>query len=614
MGLCDGRGMNGSAFHTGTGWTRATVLVRATIACLLLVVPIMFAGAQPNGGADAATGAARGDWLPLATFCHASTALPLPARDHDLPGGFFCGGSPDGYQHGSLWLQGGASAVANAGRTPVLMVHSSRFDRLLVGFRYADGITRWQEVRSGNFAGHWRLGGQVGFTAPLRDARLTGVVLRFDSLASAPLLRIRLVRADVADLQSIALASLIGATLMLLVVGAVYNFTLGLATRRTFPVLQGLWSATMAIWGAIWSQLHLLVLPGMAGTLSSQVCTLLACAMLMLTALSMISAIEPADMPRWLRRLGLGLAIVVGVLGVPLGLMRSGPIELLVNLEGVLAMAMAMVVLVCLGVAWRRGSGAARAFAGAWLMPLLVMSLSGFFDLDHLLWGGGTQMLVLLSAAWQTVWLSLAATHRFTQLRLERDRALAAQAIAQHQARCDPLTGLSNRRGFIERITPLLATGCADQGAEYTVALLLLDIDRFKAINDAHGHDTGDDVLIAIARRLQRWDSPNQVIGRMGGEEFAILVAGMGRFAAFSFAEAVRQALAENDHGLGTEPITVSIGMVMGGPGDTFATLYRAADIALYAAKNQGRNRVVMAHGTVHEPAVPAARALPEHR
>jgi diguanylate cyclase (GGDEF)-like protein len=514
-------------------------------------------------------------------------------------------------------LLGGAGAVANAGRTPVLMVHSSRFDRLLVGFRYDDGATRWQEVRSGNFAGHWRLGGQIGFTAPARDARLSGLVLRFDRLASAPLLRIRLVRADVANVQSIALASLVGATLMLLVMGAVYNFTLGLATRRPFPVLQGLLSATMAIWGTIWSQLHLLVLPGMAGTVSSQVCTLLACAMLMLTALSMISAIDPGDIPRWLRRLGSGLAIAVGVLGVPLGLMRSGAIELLVNVEGVLAMAMVLVVLVCLGVAWRRGSGAARAFAGAWLMPLLVMSLSGFFDLDHVLWGGGTQMLVLLSAAWQTVWLSLAATRRFTQMRIERDRALAAEAIAQQQARCDPLTGLSNRRGFIERIAPLLATAGADRGAdgtEHTVALLLLDIDRFKAINDAHGHDTGDDVLIAIARRLQRWDSPMQVIGRMGGEEFAILVAGMGRFAAFSFAEAVRQALAENDHGLGGEPVTVSIGMVMGGPGDTFATLYRAADTALYAAKHQGRNRVVMAHGNTREPDTALPRAVPEHR
>ncbi|MCO6763747.1 hypothetical protein KQH43_32130, partial [Streptomyces sp. EL5] len=72
-----------------------------------------------------------------------------------------------------------------SGANPVLMVHSSRFDRLVVGFRYADGVTNWQDVRSGDFGGHWRLGGQIAFQAPLRDARLAAIVLRFDRLASA---------------------------------------------------------------------------------------------------------------------------------------------------------------------------------------------------------------------------------------------------------------------------------------------------------------------------------------------------------------------------------------------------------------------------------------------
>ena len=122
---------------------------------------------------------------------------------------------------------------------PVLLVHSSRFDRLLVGFRYADGVIAWQDVHSGNYAGHWRLGGQIGFQAPLRDARVTGLVLRFDRLAAAEVLRMRMVRAEVSDLQTIALASLIGAALMLLVIGAVYNFALGLPRAACFPCCRG---------------------------------------------------------------------------------------------------------------------------------------------------------------------------------------------------------------------------------------------------------------------------------------------------------------------------------------------------------------------------------------
>jgi diguanylate cyclase (GGDEF)-like protein len=130
------------------------------------------------------------------------------------------------------------------------------------------------------------------------------------------------------------------------------------------------------------------------------------------------------------------------------------------------------------------------------------------------------------------------------------------------------------------------------------LALLLLDIDQFKQINDRHGHDAGDNVLATIGQRLQRLDGPAQVVGRLGGEEFAIMIAGMGRFAAHGFAESVRQAIAACDHGdsIGHDEVTVSIGLVMARPGDTFATLYRAGDAALYAAKRQGRNRVVIGY------------------
>ena len=566
------------------------------VSCLCLIALLVGAPGlshRANAGVDAGV-----DSLSLAALCHASTATPDPAHDHDVPGGLLCGGDPDGYQHGSLWLAGGAQLFRQGGHVPVLMVHSSRFDRLLVGFRYADGFIAWQDVHSGDFSGHWRLGGQLGFQAPTRTARVTGLIVRFDRLAAAEALRMRLVPAEASDLQSVALASLIGATLMLLAIGAVFNLALGFAVRRLFPVLQGLWSTVMVVWGVMWSQLHLFVLPGMAGTVSAQVCTVLALALLMLTALSLISAIEPGKLPRWLVRVAVALALLVGSAGLPLGLMRSGAIVALAYTVSALFSVLVVVILACLVIAWRRGSVTARAFAGAWVVPLLMMSLTGYFNLGDTLWGGGEQMLVLLSGAWQTVWLSIAATRRFTLLRQERDAALAAEAVAQDQARRDPLTGLCNRRGFVERITPLLTDHAASADGTGALALLLLDIDQFKTVNDRHGHDVGDTVLVTIARRLQRWDSPVQIVARLGGEEFAIMVGGLGLFAAHRFAESVRQAIAACDHGdtIGRDEVTVSIGLVMARPGDTFGSLYRAADTALYAAKHQGRNRVIVGH------------------
>jgi len=579
-----------------------------SLGALLLIVHGAPARAQPGA-----------DWLALDSLCHAVSPVPVPARDHVLPAATACSGTPEGFQHGSLWLTGDERVVARAGPAPVLMVHATRFDRLLVGFRYADGVVVWRDVHSGNFGGQWRLGGQIAFSAAQRDARLTGIVLRFDRLAATQLLRLRLVPGAEAELQNGALACLTGATLMLLAIGAIYNLGLALAVRRMFPALQGIWSALMAAWGAVWSQLHLFVLPGMAGTLSSQTGTVLALALVMLAALSLLSAIGQRDVPRWLRVAGITLALAIGVLGVPLGLMRDGPIDLLAELVSLLLSVLVIVILLCLTLAWRRGNLAARAFAAAWAVPLLVMCVSGYFDLDDVLWGGGSQMLVLLSGAWQAVWLAVAATWRFALMRRERDTAVAAQAVAHELARRDPLTGLSNRRGFIDRITPLLAAHDARalaKGSENPLALLVLDIDRFKTINDRHGHDVGDAVLTTIARRLERWDGPAQVVGRLGGEEFAILVSGMGQFAAQSFAQSVRQAIAACDHGPAIRPgsVTVSIGMVMACPGDSFATLYRSADAALYQAKRQGRNQVVIAEATAivpdeTQPLVASARA-----
>jgi hypothetical protein len=106
-------------------------------------------------------------WLPLSALCHASG--PTPAHDAVMPSHFDCSGEPHDFQHGSLWLRARAGAVRSLDETPVLMVHSSRFDRLLVGFGYADGTTEWQDVRSGDYGARWRLGGQIAFVPTQRE-------------------------------------------------------------------------------------------------------------------------------------------------------------------------------------------------------------------------------------------------------------------------------------------------------------------------------------------------------------------------------------------------------------------------------------------------------------
>lgn len=538
---------------------------------------------------------ARAEPLHLDTsLCHAVSALDQ--GDRTLPSlQFTCTGTPAGYQQASLWLRADLRRLpAPVDRNDlVLMVHHSRFDRLAVVFSYADGVEQWQQVRSGDYGSHWRAGGQIAFEAPVRSAPLVAVTMRFDKVASVDLLRMRLLTRGDSGLQSATLGAAIGAALTLLLIGLLYNLSLAFAVRRQFLVWQGAWAGCMLLWGLIWSEMHLLVLPGMAGTISSQVCTFLACLAVTLATASVVTSLDRNALPRWAQWSMLALGATVGLLGVPLAIMRSAAIETLAGVTGILILADLVLVAACLTWAWRRGSAEARDFAGAWALPMATLAFIQIVNVEGAFWGGGSKIVVLLAAAWQTLWLSIVATRRLAHLRVERDHARAGEAEANQLARRDPLTGLLNRRGFLETVEPLLDR-VRSEGA--SAALLLIDIDRFKSINDAHGHEAGDMVLRCIAQRLERREGPMCTVARLGGEEFALMVAGVESVALARFADGVRQEIAACDHGaeIGDRRVTASIGVAEAMPTSDFQQLFRLADQAMYAAKQQGRDRVVV--------------------
>jgi diguanylate cyclase (GGDEF)-like protein/PAS domain S-box-containing protein len=159
------------------------------------------------------------------------------------------------------------------------------------------------------------------------------------------------------------------------------------------------------------------------------------------------------------------------------------------------------------------------------------------------------------------------------------------------QAERDVLTGLPNRAGFLRAIeaaiTRLPAEPCS---------LAMVDLDRFKSVNDVLGHEAGDAVLTAVAATLSH-AAEGQIVARLAGDEFVILMPGVALEQATAIAEQVRSALAFADIRARNERIRqqVSIGVAEVGPDDTAATALAAADRALYEAKNGGRNRVVTA-------------------
>ena len=153
----------------------------------------------------------------------------------------------------------------------------------------------------------------------------------------------------------------------------------------------------------------------------------------------------------------------------------------------------------------------------------------------------------------------------------------------------DPLTGLLNRSAFAQRLLELQHQ--LDQGAASSLGFLIGDIDHFKRINDEHGHPVGDAVLRDVAYAMRSELRAFDLIYRLGGEEFAILLPGADAEKTREIAERLRAAVARSDTGGVSVTMSFGAGAVCGSD-VRLAQLYAQADAALYEAKRAGRNRV----------------------
>ncbi|MDN2565714.1 GGDEF domain-containing protein [Aquibium sp. A9E412] len=171
-------------------------------------------------------------------------------------------------------------------------------------------------------------------------------------------------------------------------------------------------------------------------------------------------------------------------------------------------------------------------------------------------------------------------------------RDLLIDATAKSET--DALTGLLNRRGFEQRV-PQVVRLMAE--TRLPASIVLCDLDHFKMVNDSYGHAGGDLVIRAFAARLAEARAESHIVGRIGGEEFAVLLPGANVAAARLFAEGIRSAFAAAAvPGLPeTMRFAASFGVAELQVHDTMSDMLRRADIALYAAKNAGRNRVRVA-------------------
>ena len=196
---------------------------------------------------------------------------------------------------------------------------------------------------------------------------------------------------------------------------------------------------------------------------------------------------------------------------------------------------------------------------------------------------------------------------------MSRDRADENNRVL---AALDPLTGVANRRSLIAALDRDVARA---QRMREPMALMMVDIDHFKDVNDRYGHPAGDRVLCSVVNVLRQRVRAQDLVGRYGGEEFMVLLPDTGLVGAEQLARALCKAVEESRCPADGVPgpgiaVTVSIG-VFGGrleSGDSWDMLIAAADRALYQAKNNGRNRVEVATGLRRPSAQLAAQANPE--
>ena len=172
------------------------------------------------------------------------------------------------------------------------------------------------------------------------------------------------------------------------------------------------------------------------------------------------------------------------------------------------------------------------------------------------------------------------------------DRQRQAAERERRWAMIDPLTGLHNRRFAAPRLQAMMAEA-------QEVAVMVLDLDRFKAINDGFGHAAGDAVLTEVAARLKASVPPEALLARIGGEEFLIAIPDLDYEAASRTAEALRRAIAAEPvplppaAGGGAIPVTASVGVAHGRPHGSAEAMLNDADRAMLRAKTRGRNRVI---------------------
>ena len=468
----------------------------------------------------------------------------------------------------------------------VLRLPSLWQDEVRVHFRYADGSEAIDSFSSKDAASHLTIGAVFEVPVPTRSAALTSVLLEIRGATNlrGVVLGPRLVDMHQSYFNKLLLVTIYAGFAGLALALLAYNLSLWVALRSRFLLDYCLMVIALALYTVSSSGLLTILDVGLENNDRLRINYVLL-ALTGITAVRFIRNFFGREIysDRLIvatKSIGWTTFIVaIAVAALSPWEMRLVDKAYFVMMASMLASGVPLIVLAVV-----RKAPYAKLFVLAWAAPMIISSLRAAYGFGLVPYSILLDNSSLIALSIEALLSSIIVTSRLRQITSERDVALLGEQAARTLAATDPLTGLLNRRAFLDQAI----------GRRVQQRLLLIDIDHFKSVNDRLGHQQGDTVLSTIAAAIDMIRPPRSLAVRLGGEEFAILLprAQADKCTPDAILEAVRSAAMPQ--GI---RVTVSIGFSEGmiGSEQDWKRLYRLADAALYRAKADGRDRACRA-------------------
>jgi diguanylate cyclase (GGDEF)-like protein len=575
-------------------------ILRLVIRLLLAAVLMALAAGQPLH--------AHAKQLPsFAPDCHANTPLDRPVDAMLARSAWTCSETDWRSNVPTVWLRFDAADWRETLAPRVFFARTARFEAISIFVRDADGTKRTAHFTEAD-ARPFAAGPVFSLPLPKVTPQTREVLVRIKGPHSVPLLTEARVTHDMVQAKwpqiSIPLLSFV---LGMLALPLLFDLNFFVVLRERFVLIHAVMVSAMMTYilfaGGLIS--NIVVLPVAVNAVLGPLSYAIGGG---LSAVFLAYFLERGAQSQAMRRITIGTGIftmaVPGFFALQLDITQ--PIDdrgyFITYIPHILILSFAVIEAIL------RGSRSARFIAVAW-SPIIIASAERL--LRGLGWYVGPPSLdqmLYVAIGIEVVVISLAITDRFLALRRERDDALTEARVLEQLSTRDSLTGLMNRRALEARFGELLAQGFD--------TFALVDLDRFKMINDLHGHQVGDAVLIACADALQSGGQSggerDSIAMRLGGEEFVVLLRGEHTL---KRAEALRQAIpiriAKAVPGLAL-PVTASMGVVVLADAKrhrmAFTEFYARADELMYDAKAAGRNRMTYERLTVFNTAAKRKR------